>query len=762
MFKLIAVKILEGCVSHIKKCLKDNTIYYLSNEYIISDSDKSIKKRSEYLDYLPESFFNPYTNKSKLNINISAIVGMNGDGKSTLVEIIIRLLNNSAIEFEMNPSHNLVNVDGICAELYFIYNKKYYVLSQNDKDITLSESTRDGLVLIDKDKAKTILPYTMVSNYSHYAYNVNELTKEFNNIKNKCWLEEVFHKNDGYQSPISIHPYRNNGNIDINNEKYLSSQRLLSLFLNSEKASNGTISFRNINNKQATYLCITDVGYSKLLKKTIEDYFILHKETNLLSELIDKVENLDKAEIEEQKSTVKETKSFLDNLYYKIYKPNNALFDEISLWSKERHIISSKSDLRNLLDLIQSKISFFTKEDIDNWISQFMNLMNLNLCQIQRIELIDDIYDMWKTDYIKWEIKLNKCPNLEESINKSYEDFTTNEKCLHYIIYKTISIFETYPHYGMPSLPYENSIIHFVKAANFKLNYAMEILKKEWKDQTHITLKLRQAYKYYNSNKIYDLKEKNDRAFINIDDLKIMGIDFNNLENLPPRIFNSEIYFTTKDEMQRIPFDSFSSGEKQKLHSLGAILYHIRNIDSISKSQSNLIKYSSLNIILEEIELYFHPEWQRTFIYELLSLLHNSNYKTVQNINLIFVTHSPFILSDIPKSNVLFLQNGMPNDSMQENTFGANINSMLKNGFFLPSLPMGEFAYNKINSLFSRLNSHEFRDDDLETMYQEIIRIGEPYIKSQLLNLIGVYRSIASDSKLKKIVEDYINNIKHD
>lgn len=92
MFKLIAVKILEGCVSHIKKCLKDNTIYYLSNEYIISDSDKSIKKRSEYLDYLPESFFNPYTNKSKLNINISAIVGMNGDGKSTLVEIIIRLL----------------------------------------------------------------------------------------------------------------------------------------------------------------------------------------------------------------------------------------------------------------------------------------------------------------------------------------------------------------------------------------------------------------------------------------------------------------------------------------------------------------------------------------------------------------------------------------------------------------------------------------------------------------------------------------------
>ena len=68
MFKLIAVKILEGCVSHIKKCLKDNTIYYLSNEYIISDSDKSIKKRSEYLDYLPERV-RPTTQKNMKEFN---------------------------------------------------------------------------------------------------------------------------------------------------------------------------------------------------------------------------------------------------------------------------------------------------------------------------------------------------------------------------------------------------------------------------------------------------------------------------------------------------------------------------------------------------------------------------------------------------------------------------------------------------------------------------------------------------------------------
>ncbi|MDE5757927.1 MAG: hypothetical protein K2H85_04870, partial [Allobaculum sp.] len=76
---------------------------------------------------------------------------------------------------------------------------------------------------------------------------------------------------------------------------------------------------------------------------------------------------------------------------------------------------------------------------------------------------------------------------------------------------------------------------------------------------------------------------------------------------------------------------------------------------------------------------------------------------------------------------------------MQENTFGANINSLLKNGFFLPSLPMGEFAYRKINKLFEKLHSGDFNPKDIDQLYAQIMTIGEPAIRMQLMTLFAPY-----------------------
>lgn len=38
--KLIALRILPGCAPQIKKCLAENTFYYLCNDYTISDDGK--------------------------------------------------------------------------------------------------------------------------------------------------------------------------------------------------------------------------------------------------------------------------------------------------------------------------------------------------------------------------------------------------------------------------------------------------------------------------------------------------------------------------------------------------------------------------------------------------------------------------------------------------------------------------------------------------------------------------------------------------
>ena len=103
-------------------------------------------------------------------------------------------------------------------------------------------------------------------------------------------------------------------------------------------------------------------------------------------------------------------------------------------------------------------------------------------------------------------------------------------------------------------------------------------------------------------------------------------------------------------------------------------------------------------------------------------------------------------MSDIPLCNVLFLQEGTPaTEKMQENTFGSNIHGLLKNGFFLPSLPIGEFAYDKINDLFERLNKYKFdpsNREQKEWFYSSIMRVGEPYLRGELMKLYNMHYPI--------------------
>ena len=173
------------------------------------------------------------------------------------------------------------------------------------------------------------------------------------------------------------------------------------------------------------------------------------------------------------------------------------------------------------------------------------------------------------------------------------------------------------------------------------------------------------------------------------------------------------------------------------LNSTGAIIYHLQNL-----TDTAITRYRNVNIILEEIELYYHPDYQRKLIKQLLNQTERANIPNIDQINILFVTHSPFILSDIPKNQVLFLEDGLPKNTMQENTFGANIHSLLKNGFFLPNLPMGEFSYEKINEMFRKLNEGDLQKEELDEFYRQILLVGEPYLRSQLMGMLKDYQGL--------------------
>jgi hypothetical protein len=217
------------------------------------------------------------------------------------------------------------------------------------------------------------------------------------------------------------------------------------------------------------------------------------------------------------------------------------------------------------------------------------------------------------------------------------------------------------------------------------------------------------------------------------------------IDFVPAPFIKTEITLENTNTKEKFQFSKLSSGERQMIYSASSILYHVRNINSIKGNQRR-IKYRELNIILDEIELYFHPEFQRKYIDYLIKSINSLNLKEIESINIIMSTHSPFILSDIPESNVLFLSEGKSQKGISE-TFGANIHTLYKNNFFLEGMPIGEFAKNKIKKLFEK--TRLIKEQDLK-LYNEIRLVGEQLLRTQLLKL---YNQNTSGNLVNKIIQ---------
>lgn len=764
---IIALRILPRCESHIKKCLKENVFYYLNTNYEIKGD--IIKIRNEYVDIIDDNFFDLKDGESSPNISISAIVGKNGDGKSSLIEFMIRLINNFACKKGLNPNNHLVYVKGLSGELYYRQNERIFRVRINggEKDPESSQMHEykwddvDNEYKIDRKQLLDIeihgnTFYTLVSNYSHFAYNTEEFEKE--DAPDEIgghWLKKVFHKNDAYQTPLNIHPYREKGNIDINRERLLSMQRLLvSIASSLTKGTNSDYRTAvDINDKTPYILRLNDIGYSKLQEHTLKKYFEDNRNTNIIESQVEVLkEYISKDDdLSGQNAFICDiTGTFLSRLRKDyIHKPLLRYFKDAIGWIERNKLEVRNSDLAQIIDRIDKSNDDDTCEYMSNTdLSIWQRLKYLSAKQFLRFSLVYDICTMWNKVGIDKSTRLSFDPT---SIFKPYDSLSNAEKCCQYIIYKTIEVFATYPSYGDPINNYDSKEFFFsysksesAKYTLFNLDQAFQRLSIDWQKKSHTTLKLRQAYSFLrgcnSSNKLYASVSKHSGKSISFEDLAPRYIKtLSNIESLPPPIFKWEIIYHKNNTSEIIPFSSFSSGEKQKLFFQSAVIYHLRNLNSIGEEP---IHYPAVNLVFEEIELYFHPEWQRTLIYDLMQSIRNANIPEIYYINMIFVTHSPYILSDIPKSNVLFLKEGMPVYEMQENTFGANINSLLKNGFFLPSLPMGEFAYRKINTIFEKLHSGQFNPQDLHQIYAQIMTIGEPAIRAQLMSLLTPYRKL--------------------
>ncbi len=373
---------------------------------------------------------------------------------------------------------------------------------------------------------------------------------------------------------------------------------------------------------------------------------------------------------------------------------NRYLFTILSPEPLLKHINSENKFIEKL----------FLKLDSDKIKKVRRKLKKLNLDDSRKETLSKIIFSFYKIHFI------------DEPLN--------NRACKDYILNKLTSITETYEKY------YEYSKWH-EKEEKEVTKYLSILLK----DKSHITNKLNQAINFLKHD---HLKHRDLSKEINVNELtqniqelcseNIFQDNLRTIDLLPPSFLSCDFILNDKSR-----FSELSSGEKQRIYTVNSIIYHLMNINSVEGNRNN-IKYSFVNVIFDEVELYFHPDMQRTFIDHLLFNLRNIALDDIRGVNFIFITHSPFILSDIPISNILFLNGIDEMDFDMSNTFGANIHDLLKHNFFLKDGYMGEFAKKEILQLVEFLNSNlnENENWNEEKAKKFITIVGEPIIKERL------------------------------
>lgn len=157
----------------------------------------------------------------------------------------------------------------------------------------------------------------------------------------------------------------------------------------------------------------------------------------------------------------------------------------------------------------------------------------------------------------------------------------------------------------------------------------------------------------------------------------------------------------------------------------------------MSVKSEDLPKYKNVNLIFEEIEISFHPDFQRCFVDNLISMIERLGYNRKFMINIILVTHSPFVLSDIPRQNILYLKNGTDvSNEICVNPFAASICDVLHQSFFLENGFIGAFAQKRIDELIEYITGKEKIDEEkIKSRINKLI--GEPVIRDYMLNKVS-------------------------
>lgn len=135
-----------------------------------------------------------------------------------------------------------------------------------------------------------------------------------------------------------------------------------------------------------------------------------------------------------------------------------------------------------------------------------------------------------------------------------------------------------------------------------------------------------------------------------------------------------------------------SSGESMYISMLGRI------VDALRRMRCTAGHRMPVLLFLDEAETTLHPLWQRGLVYEMIRFCERLTED--MDIQIVFASHSPLLLSDIPDGNVIFLGDEA---MMRQRTFAMNIYELYRRSFIPGNAQMGKFAEKKVDDIIGKL-----------------------------------------------------------
>jgi energy-coupling factor transporter ATP-binding protein EcfA2 len=208
-----------------------------------------------------------------------------------------------------------------------------------------------------------------------------------------------------------------------------------------------------------------------------------------------------------------------------------------------------------------------------------------------------------------------------------------------------------------------------------------------------------EPYLHYDKNK-YQYWRFFGLEWFKIENTELSRTHLKRLMDLEESVINEETNFFKR--LSNYNMHPFNSSGEYNYYSLFSRLY-----DAIQRNVRGSDMRETMILVLDEADIGYHPVWKKKLLKWVMDFLNEEFNPYIFQV--IFTTHSPYLLSDLTTEHLLLLNNLEGKTQVVPSgdrlTFGANINELLADSFFMSDGLIGDFARDKIQKVIDDLNN---------------------------------------------------------